>query len=271
MLKHFLLLCGLTLIFSCEEVIDLEVPNSEPRLVIEASINWFEGTLGNEQEIKLSLTAPYFNSDIPPANGAQVSIINPDGSVIEFFEVDQTGRYVTSQFNPQLGATYILQITYLGEVYEATEVMQSVTPIDYVLHEQSGGFSGDEFEVKAFYTDPVGLGNAYLFEFVQYNPYNLTLRVFEDQFIDCNQTFAYFSDEDLALGDQITINNYGLSEQAYDYLFLLSLQSSNPGGGPFTTQPATVRGNCYNTTNPEKYPFGYFRLSQAYSVQYTID
>ena len=143
MLKHFLLLCGLTLIFSCEEVIDLEVPNSEPRLVIEASINWFEGTLGNEQEIKLSLTAPYFNSDIPPANGAQVSIINPDGSVIEFFEVNQTGRYVTGQFNPQLGATYILQITYLGEVYEATEVMQSVTPIDYVLHEQSGGFSGD--------------------------------------------------------------------------------------------------------------------------------
>ncbi len=271
MIKNVLLICSLALFFSCEEVIDLEVPSSEPRLVIEASINWFEGTMGNEQEIKLSLTAPYFSSTILPASGAQVSLINPDGSETEFFEIDNTGKYVTSQFSPQLGATYDMQISYLGEVYQATEVMQAVSPIDYVLHEQSGGFAGDEFEIKAYYTDPVGLGNAYLFEFVQYDPFYLTLQVFEDLFIDGNQTFAYFSDENIALGDQITINNYGLSDQAYDYLFLLSLQSSNPGGGPFTTQPATVRGNCINITNPENYPFGYFRLSQAHSLTYTIE
>ena len=115
------------------------------------------------------------------------------------------------------------------------------------------------------------MGNAYLFEFVEYEPFDLTIGVYEDKFIDGNQTFAYFSDEDIMLGSQITIRNFGLSPQAYDYLFLLSLQSSNPGGGPFTTQPATVRGNCVNLSDPNNFPFGYFRLSEAYSVDYTME
>ncbi len=271
MLKYFFLLCGCVLISSCEEVIDLDVPSSEPRLVIEASLNWFEGTSGNSQEILLSLTAPYFDAAITPATGAEVKVFYSSGDVVLFEEIADTGRYHTDQFIPEIGANYILQIQYLGEIYEASEVMQSVSPIDFVMHEQTGGFSGDEIEIKAFYTDPVGLGNAYLFEFVEYNPDDLTIGVYEDQFIDGNQTFAYFADINIALGNQITINNYGLSKQAYDYLFLLSLQSSNPGGGPFSTQPATVRGNCINTTNPDNYPFGYFRLSQAHSVAYTIE
>ena len=58
--------------FSCEDVIDLELPTSESKLVIEASINWIKGTSGNEQQIKLTLSAPYFDTEIPPANGALV-------------------------------------------------------------------------------------------------------------------------------------------------------------------------------------------------------
>lgn len=257
--------------FSCEEVIDIEVPSSEPRLVIEASINWFHGTVGNEQEIILTLTSPYFDSNIPPATGADVSITDSFGNDVLFQEEGETGVYVTDQFTPILGASYKLHINYNGESFEATETMQSVSPIDEVIHEQTGGLAGDEIEVKAFYTDPLGMGNAYLFEFVEYDPFDLTIGVYEDKFIDGNQTFAYFSDEDIMLGSQITIRNFGLSPQAYDYLFLLSLQSSNPGGGPFTTQPATVRGNCVNLSDPNNFPFGYFRLSEAYSVDYTIE
>ena len=59
---------------SCEDVIELNLNTAEPKLVIEASINWLKGTSGNEQIIKLSLTAPYFNDTVPPANGATVLI-----------------------------------------------------------------------------------------------------------------------------------------------------------------------------------------------------
>ena len=59
---------------SCEEPIDLNLNTSEPKLVIEASINWIKGTSGNEQEIKLSLSAPYYDLETPPASNAFVSI-----------------------------------------------------------------------------------------------------------------------------------------------------------------------------------------------------
>jgi hypothetical protein len=54
-------------------------------------------------------------------------------------------------------------------------------------------------------------------------------------------------------------------------MFILLQQGSDDGGGPFETQPATVRGNCINITNPNNYPFGYFRLSEVDEVIYTIE
>ena len=52
---------------SCEDAIEVNAPTENPRLVIDASINWFKGTIGNEQEIKLSLTTPYFENSVPTA------------------------------------------------------------------------------------------------------------------------------------------------------------------------------------------------------------
>ena len=34
-------------------------------------------------------------------------------------------------------------------------------------------------------------------------------------------------------------------------MFILLQQGGEDGGGPFETQPATVRGNCINQTNSE--------------------
>ena len=53
-------------------------------------------------------------------------------------------------------------------------------------------------------------------------------------------------------------------------MFILLQQTSDGGGGPFETQPATVRGNCINTTNKENYPLGYFRLSEVDEFTYEI-
>jgi len=54
-------------------------------------------------------------------------------------------------------------------------------------------------------------------------------------------------------------------------MFLLLQQVFEAGGGPFEVQPATVRGNCVNITNPDNFPFGYFRASQATEFIYIIE
>ena len=54
-------------------------------------------------------------------------------------------------------------------------------------------------------------------------------------------------------------------------MFILLQQNAADGGGPFETQPATVRGNCINDTNPENFPLGYFRLSEVAELIYTVE
>ncbi len=256
---------------SCEDVVNIDVPTSEPKLVIDASINWFKGTGGNQQEIKLTLSAPFFDNEIPPANGAEIFITDTHNNTFQFIEEGISGVYKNNTFIPEIGGAYNLNITYNNENYTATETLKSVSSIEFIEQENDGGFSGDEIEIKAYYNDPGNQDNYYFFEFLNDIPTIPTLEVYNDEFTDGNQIFAFYSEEDLSSDNELIIRNYGVSERFYEFMFILLLQNSQEGGGPFETQPATVRGNCINQTNPNNYPLGYFRLSEADEFIYIVE
>lgn len=256
---------------NCEDVIDVDLNNEEPKLVIEASINYFKNTAGNEQNIKLTLSAPFFEDTIPPANGATIQISDTVGNTFNFIEIDNSGIYNNDTFIPVIGEVYTLTISYEGDVYTATETLTAVVPIDYIEQNNEGGFSGEDIELKAYYTDPAGIDNYYFFEFISDIPVVPSLSVYNDTFTDGNEIFGFYTEEDLESGDIVTIRNYGVSSQFYDFMFILLQQGGGSGGGPFETQPATIRGNCVNTTTPENYPFGYFRLSEVDEINYIVE
>lgn len=270
-MKHYLFILSLFLLLtSCEDVIDIDLNNADPKLVIEASINWLKGTSGNEQTIKLSLSAPYFDKTIPPANNAIVTITDQNNNTYNFIEQDASGLYKNTNFIPQLNHTYKLNITYNDELYSATEVLKPVAPIDYVEQNLEGGFSGEETELKAYYSDPADETNFYLFEFRSDIPVIPSLSIYDDKYNNGNQNFGFYTEEDLDVGDEVTIRNYGVSERFYNYMFILLQQTSSAGGGPFETQPASVRGNCVNQTHPDNFPLGYFRLSEMSQLTYMV-
>ncbi|MGB3607740.1 MAG: DUF4249 domain-containing protein [Psychroserpens sp.] len=270
MKRHLYTILALLLLCSCEDVIEVDLNNAEPRLVIDASINWFKNTTGNEQDIRLTLSAPYFNDEVPPANEADVRIINGNNDIFVFTEDGNSGIYRNNTFVPQIDDTYTIEITYQDELYRGIETLKSVVDIDFVEQNDDGGFSGEETELKAFYTDPANVDNYYFFEFISDIPEIPDLEVYEDEFTDGNQIFGFYTEEDLEPNDQVIIRNYGVSERFYEFMFILLQQNSTDGGGPFETQPATVRGNCINETNPENYPLGYFRLSEVAELIYTV-
>ena len=259
-----------TLFLGCEDVIDVDLNEAQPRLVIEASINWFKNTPGNEQSVKLSLSSPFFDDNVAPANDATVVITDENNNTFTFTENNETGVYTNNSFIPVIDRTYTLTINYNNEIYTATETLKSVVSIDYIEQNNDGGFTGEDIELKAYYTDPANQENYYFFEFISDIPVVPTLEVYDDEFTDGNQIFGYYTEEDLEAGDVVTIRNYGISERFYEFMFILLQQSSDEGGGPFETQPATVRGNCINETNPDNFPFGYFRLSEVDELIYTV-
>lgn len=269
--KYIISIILVFLVASCEDVIDVKLKNSEPKLVIDAALNWEKETDGRSQFIRLSLTAPFFDNTVPPATGATVRVTDSNNNTFNFIEDEETGIYRNESFIPELNGVYNLNIDYNNEVYTATERLTSVVPIDFIEQKNNGGFSSEEIEIKAFYTDPENIENFYLFEFLLLDRNSSSLEVYEDEFTNGNQIFAFYSDDELETGDEILVRNFGLSERTYEFFNILLQQTDEDSGDPFQTQPATVRGNCINQTNPDNFPLGYFRLSETDSFSYTIE
>ncbi|MEW4922504.1 DUF4249 domain-containing protein [Algibacter sp. 2305UL17-15] len=264
-MKKVLFICflGILSFFNCEDIIQVELDTAEPRLVVDGTLAWIKGTSGNLQEIRLTLTAPFFDTIIPPATGATVTVTDEDNNVFNFTEKDSTGKYRNQSFRPTLNGTYTLNINYNNEAYIATETLIPVVPIESVEERPNVGFAGDETEIRAFYTDPKGVKNYYLFEFI--NPVTgvRNNELYDDEFTDGNRTFGIYFDDDFKTGDSLIIANEGISKQFHEYVNVLLQQINIDDGDPFQTQPAIVRGNCINTTNPDNFALGYFRASEV--------
>ncbi len=255
---------------SCEEVVNVDLNNAPPKLVIEASIKWLKGTSGNEQKIKLSTTTSFYNSQIPTVSGATITVKNSSNTTFNFVEIANTGEYLCSNFVPLINDTYTLNINLNGVSYTATEVLKSVAPIEDLVQNNEGGFTGKEIQIKTFYTDPVNETNYYLYQYNYNDKIKQTFYGDEDTFFQGNRFFSLSQSDDIKKGDEIKVTHYGISKTYYNYMNILISIAGGNSGGPFQSPPATVRGNIINTTNKDDFPLGYFYLSEIDRRTYTV-
>ncbi|MEH6536776.1 MAG: DUF4249 domain-containing protein [Psychroserpens sp.] len=266
-----------SLIFiSCTDVIDVDVPEAVSRLVIEASIDWEKGTIGNNQTVKLSTSTPFFDQEFDPALGASVIITNDnDGS--QFMFVDQNnGSYTTSNFIPQMGQSYTLEVVYEGETYTATETLTSVVDIEEVYQSTDKGIS-DVLEINLDFQDPANEENYYFLKIQELADALPALFDIKDEFVDGNLINLYYErdeDEDInqeeyKAGDVVDLELYGISKQYFEYISLLITQF-DAVDNPFGSIPVPLKGNCINELNRENDAFGYFRLTEVVKITYTF-
>ena len=268
-LKYIVLLTIAFLAVSCEDVVDIDLKTAEPKLVIDAPILWQKGTAGNEQMIKLTTTGDYYATTVPPASGATVFITDSNNNVFNFIENMQTGEYFCDNFIPVLNTDYELTVVYKNETYSAKETLKPAPSIDRIEQKNDGGFSGDEIEIKIFYTDDGATEDYYL---SRYKTNFTAIPLYgwiSDEFFQGNQIFGFYSHEDLKSGDTLDYSLLGISKTYYNYMNVLG--GIVGGGGPFQTPPATLRGNVINTTNFNNYALGYFNLSEMDSTRYIVE
>ncbi|MDY8138308.1 DUF4249 family protein [Aquimarina sp. 2201CG5-10] len=255
---------------SCEDVVDVDVPNGEPRLVIDASFEIYlnETPVDAEGGVRLTLSAPFFDEDVPTVSDATVFITNlSDNSIVNFIETGEPGFYIPENTSilPEFGIEYELTVVYNSETYKATTQLIPTVAIDNIEQGDGTLFDGDETEVIVFFTDDGNRDDFYLFDF----DFNLFLPS-EDRFYQGEAfNFSYFYEDPVA-GREVTIKILGIDERYYNYSNLLIEQSEQEGGNPFQTPPARIRGNIINTTNPDNYALGYFNLSEADRFQFMI-
>jgi hypothetical protein len=260
-------------IISCEDVINVDLETATPKLVIDASIKWEKGTIGNQQTIKLTTTTDYYSSSIPVATGAKVTITNITMSTpvtYQFIEKEQTGEYNCTNFVPVIGNNYALSVIYKGETFMSTSVFMSTPEILSTEQSIKPGIEGKNvYEIKFYFQDNGNEDNYYLIGAKNKNIAYPEYGVISDEFYQGKIMFAFYRDEKVEKGDVINFSLQGITEPYNNYMDKL-LSTAGSGGNPFATAPATLRGNIINQTKPDNYPYGFFQLSEIDSEAYTV-
>jgi hypothetical protein len=269
-IKYILIIFTAIFITSCEKEIYVKLNNGEPNFIIDASIKWRKGTLGNKQQIKLSSTFDYYSNIVPTISGATVFIQDSNNNTFNFTETDTLGNYNCNDFIPVLNQNYTLTVQYDNQFYTASETLKPVPAIDKIEQKNDSGFSGNDIQVKAFYTDNGATKDFYLFKFQASDKTIPSYAVFKDEFFQGNQIFGIYEDKDLKTGQDLDITIMAISEPYFNYMSILLSIAGNTNGSPFQSPPATVLGNIKNTTNEKNYPLGYFSLSETDYRNYLI-
>lgn len=300
MKRFILIILGFILFISCEDVIEVELPENDNRLVVNGVIRVDENQEFLPIEIAVSKSSSFFdentvaslksaiiyygtpNADAPEilegggiSNLAEVEpgsgIWVPDPS----FDSDQRIRVSSIEE----GDVFQLILETENEQFFATTTYVKSVPIDSLEQGDETLFSGDETEVIVTFTDPGESNDFYLLD-LDFGEFLVT----EDEFYQ-GQTFvfSYFYDNELAINTSsvVNISLLGVDEQFYNYMNQIIVQSGGDQG-PFQTPAATVRGNIINVTGidndevvdnverSDNFALGYFAIVEEYTDSITI-
>lgn len=270
-MKHTLYLLLLCFLFaSCEDKIDLDVPEGPEKLVVDALL-----TDGDSlQTITLSRTSPYFESSrTPRVSGAQVYVTTSAGQTIIFTENPVSkGDYeaIYEMTDTTLGFVMHVKLPD-GRQYESYEErLHRVSPIDSLRQSDEkyparGDFRKEGYAGLMTTYEPSGMGDYYRWIiFVNgeklIDPFSLIFA--DDRLVDGNPIIDWDIVYELQEGDTVEIHQMSISERAYHYWTLIFAQITN-FGGPFSTPPATIEGNIFRVGDEEETVLGFFGVSRV--------
>ncbi|QYS85588.1 DUF4249 domain-containing protein [Flavobacterium oreochromis] len=273
MKKIFLFLYSAIIILfftNCEDVVNIPLETGTPKLVIDANLKWLPNTTGQNQTIKLSLTNNFYSNEIVPAHNAIITIQDTNNQIYNFNQVGNTTDYVCNNFAPVIGQAYTLKIIYQGDTYIASNTLLATPKIIEIKQENEKGINGkDQIRVKGFFQDNGNEKNYYLLKIDNSKIAFPEYRLLDDKFSQGNIMSGIFYNQ-IETNDKIKISLQSISEKHFFYMNKLLSISGQNGGGPFSTPPATLRGNIINQTNNDHFPFGYFNLSELSTQDYTV-
>lgn len=265
-------------LLGCEDVIEVNVPQEEPRLIVNALIRVNPNSNFVNLRVKVSLTNSFFG-EIPVTNLEQITLA---GAALVDYNDPGSGIYegVRSResFESLEGEEILLQITWEDKRYYASTTYIPAVPIDSLVIGSNTLFDEDETEVIITFTDNPDRKNYYIFD-MGFGNFNTV----DDQFIQGQQfTFSYFYDQKFEPGQELSISILGADQSFYNYMNLL-IEQTEDNFGVFETPAATVRGNIFDVTEldnidyfdnlkiPNEFPLGYFAVVQEYSQSIIIE
>lgn len=278
--KILILTLAILVNWSCAEIIDLSIPQTDPKLVIEGKLLDQHGV----QAIKIFESLNYHDTtNLVPYQEAKVNLMDHQYNVLQSFEYSPNDSLYKSAslFQLFVGQKYILQIEANGEILQAKgEVLRNATldSLFYLSTEELQSI-GQQVLVDGYYLFVNGNLNN---EGVEYFKLDVTVNGYfrngRTDFTNSILTSEFFGREFQALPipgffeieDVIILELYTLNEDLYQYFDEFRHLFRNDGG-VFSPPPVNPTTNIKNLTNPENEPLGYIQFSSVQSRKINIE
>ena len=237
---------------SCEEVIDIDLNDADPRLAIDGTIS-----PGGFAQVQLSYTSSYFSDEAPDyETNATIQLIDSKGEM-ETLTHQMNGLYTGRFIIGEVGVEYELKITIGDKTYTGSTKMMTPTEIielNYVEFDGFGGSGGEtEYNLEITLKNNPSEENYYLIKYyLNSEEKEETYSVWSHEFFPNDETIEFkplrFS---FTKDDVVTVRAYSIDEGTYDYYSQLDEIIDQEGGGsstPFNPE-----------SNMGKDVLGYFR------------
>lgn len=230
-------LLGLLVLGSaCTKIVDLDLQETDPRLMIEANL----ADDGQPCAVTLSYSANYKETNSFAPQAGAVITLNDDAGATETLREVTPGQYRGTSLRGQVGRRYTLRVETGGQSYVAQSTLPAVVPLRGLSI--GTAFLNSDLQVTPEYQDPAGVRNYYFFRQHRNSRLNPSLFVRNDDLTDGSLITQALStrgaaDEDkLAPGDSVQVEMQTIDADMYEYLRTLN-QALEPSGSPAPANP----------------------------------
>jgi ribosomal protein L21E len=261
---------------SCTKVIDLDLPQTDVRLVVEGIISNDAGPY----LVKLTRTQKYSfvydSASIIYEKGAMVIISDNAGSIDTMKEIS-TGIFQThtGKISGQVGRSYHVDIfTSDGKHYKSQpEIMLAAPKIDsiYFDRDYSDVSSTDpnayRYNVYIDLHEPAGELNYYMFVISYYWNYTWQEQYQYNFLMNDNLEDGHFYQKMKVASSYaegyftLKINMYALQKGNFDFWNIMFEQKSSNDFNGYVNNTVPLVGNIFNVNDPNDYAIGYFQVS----------
>lgn len=248
---------------ACRKVVYPELQNGKTLLVIEGNID----TDNKPWLIRLTLTQDYFDNNPPPYVTDAFVTINDDLGITDTLFYTNQGMYSTKTGRQcVVGNTYTLTVIHNNQKYTATEKCHAQEKVDSLTYEFQPRiyFFEEGYYVSQHGLEKPGVGDYYYWDIYQNHILKSDFGYFvnEDALVDgqyLNFSFPFAFEKN----DTITINQYAISKNFYNYLLDVEAQASR-SGSPFDTPAVNPISNIVGNA------VGYFSVRSKISNEIVI-
>jgi Domain of unknown function (DUF4249) len=230
----------------CQKVVNIDLNEAAPRIVIEGLINDRRGPY----TVSISRSGSYFNQPVLATVSDARVIITDNNAIVDTLQEAEPGLYVTLRTKGAPGKSYNLVVISDGIEYTGTTTMHSHVNIDSLklVKDQFQGFDTGRdgnnlhLEIHCFFRDPIEK-NFYRVKVFKNDSINTgSYRLFDDQYTNGEETELRVANA--TAGDTFRVELLSLDSKTYEYYRTLEdLLYTNPF---FGSTPANPNSNLSN-------------------------